>query len=509
MSSIPDKTETPMTAEKFRSVFRHDLRSHFSVLIGFGEVLREDFVSENHPSLFALDATLNSARMLLDDTITLINHCPLSSIAAFKSEVKAGLRKATLPHLRIINDGLNEIESAAGSHEILDNMLEAVRQLTLHCHAPFAERVELASTHLFNSTIQTTHNSSDNSLGRVIVIDDEPHNLRLISTFLQRLNLSVTTCSRGQDALTEIRQQTFDLILLDLHMPDMSGLEVLRKIKNQSESREIPVLIVTASDDVDELAECIEAGAVDSLTKPFQSAFLRARVLTSLGLHAAKKREQTFAEELQLQKNRIEELLGIILPREIIDELRETGKVQPRRHEHVCVFFCDIVNFTESCDTEDPVIILNQLQSLFSEFEAIADLHRLQKIKTIGDSFMAVVGLSGEELTPELQAVRAGFDMIDCAKNHKSGWSVRVGIHSGPVVSGLVGTKQFLFDIWGDTVNTAARIEGAGQPQKITASKQSFERLGAAVQGRSLGLVNLKGKGQQEIFIIDELRKFS
>ncbi|NBW80765.1 adenylate/guanylate cyclase domain-containing response regulator [bacterium] len=513
MCPSSEKIVAPISMEKFRSNFRHDLRSGFSVLIGFGEVLREDLSPVGNSIQSNLDHILSDARALLDDTMAMINHCSTGALSAFKTEVKAGLRKQTIPELRKINERISSLEEhlasledSAGKLDVLSGMLEAIRHLLLRCHSPFEQKIELPEASKLSAGFGiNTDQTIGERRGHVLVLDDELHNLHLISTFLGRLNLTSATFTNGADALHALENEKFDLILLDLHMPQMSGLEVLKEIKKNPKIDSIPILVVTASDDADELAECIEAGAIDSLTKPFQSAFLKARVLTSLTLQEAKKREQEYAEELRFQKNRIEELLAVILPREVIDELQATGEVQPRRHEHVCVLFCDIVNFTRSCDSLSPEVVLSQLQSLFSEFEVIAELHGLQKIKTIGDSFMAVVGLAGDVQEPERVAARAGLDLISCAANHNSGWQVRVGIHSGPVVSGLVGSKQFLFDIWGDTVNTAARIEGAGQPQTLTASKSAFERLGANVRGRSLGLVSLKGKGEQEVFVIEEI----
>ncbi|MEN9810985.1 MAG: Adenylate cyclase [Pseudomonadota bacterium] len=507
MSSKPQSNKEEVSIEKFRSNFRHDLRSNFSVLIGFGEVLREDLSRTNSESLATLDAALDAGRMALDDTIAMINRCSLSSISAFKTEVRAGLRKGTLSNLREVNEMLAKLVLNQDEQELVDNMLEAVRQLTLRCHSPFDQRLELRTQEI-NFQVNTVNESSDApTRGHVMVIDDEPHNLHLIGTFLGRLNLSVSTFTRGEDALAELANGGVDLILLDLHMPQMSGLEFLRQIKSKKEYQEIPVLVVTASDDADELAECIEAGAVDSLPKPFQSSFLKARVLTSLDLQAAKRRERAIARELVYQKGRIEELLSVILPRDIIDELQSTGEVQPKRHERVCVLFCDIVNFTESCDREDPVKILALLQSLFSEFEAITELQGLQKIKTIGDSFMAAIGLNQDvnEEELELRAIQAGLNMIDCARRHESGWQLRVGLHTGPVVSGLVGNKQFLFDIWGDTVNTAARVEGASKPQRVAISRTVFDTVKDKIKGQNLGKISLKGKGEQEIYLVEEI----
>lgn len=505
MNAADKKQSEPMSAEKFRSKFRHDLRSNFSVLIGFGEVLRDDLTESQQPAMVILGALIDEARLSLDATIALINQCSIQSIAVFKNEVKAGLRGQTLAGLRSLNDKLRELESVLGKHELMVNLFDALRELILRCKSPFDEKITLPSRKPKDNSGSSTTDTQEDPRSRVMVIDDEPHNLHLIGTFLGRLNLAVSTFTDGTEALAALEQSHFDLILLDLHMPAMSGLEFLKIIKSKPEHRDIPVLVVTASDDVDELAECIEAGAVDSLPKPFQSAFLRARVLTSLNLQEAKKRERAFAEELQNQKNRVEDLLEVILPRDVIDELQSTGEVQPRRHDHVCVLFCDIVNFTQSCDTEDPVKILAHLQSLFSQFEAISDLYGLQKIKTIGDSFMAAIGLNPNIDNPELAAARAGLEMIACTNSHPSGWKVRVGIHAGPVVSGLVGSKQFLFDIWGDTVNIAARVERNGSPQTLTVSKTVFERLSGSIRGHSLGLINLKGKGQHELFAVDEI----
>ncbi|MEY3901611.1 MAG: hypothetical protein RL189_917, partial [Pseudomonadota bacterium] len=127
MNSKSQSNDEEVSIEKFRSKFRHDLRSNFSVLIGFGEVLREDLSRTNSDSLATLDAALDAGRMALDDTIAMINRCSLSSISAFKTEVRAGLRKGTLPNLREINEMLAKLVLSQDEQELVDNMLEAVR----------------------------------------------------------------------------------------------------------------------------------------------------------------------------------------------------------------------------------------------------------------------------------------------------------------------------------------------------------------------------------------------
>ena len=195
-----------------------------------------------------------------------------------------------------------------------------------------------------------------------------------------------------------------------------------------------------------------------------------------------------------------------ILPERIVDELKSTGTVRARRIDGVAVLFADIVGFTSYSDSHDPEEVLESLTEMMQTFEDIARTHGLEKLKTIGDSFMAASGLLSPALNPDLQCVTAGLEMIRACEELDSGWTVRVGIHSGELVAGVLGREKYLFDIWGDTVNTASRVESTGVPGKVSVSRTSWERISHAVRGRSRGPVSLKGKGDMETFIIDGLR---
>src|SRR6185437_16076716 len=129
-----------------------------------------------------------------------------------------------------------------------------------------------------------------------------------------------------------------------------------------------------------------------------------------------------------------------------------SGRLRPRRHEDVAVLFCDIVGFTEYCDRNPPETVVANLESLVDHFEAIVERHGLEKIKTIGDAFMATAGLMRYIDNPALAAADCGLAMVDAAKSHEAGWQVRIGIHCGAVVAGVLGKKSFVFDLWGDTV---------------------------------------------------------
>ena len=175
-------------------------------------------------------------------------------------------------------------------------------------------------------------------------------------------------------------------------------------------------------------------------------------------------------------------------------ELKATGAVRPRRYENVAVLFCDVVDFTRWCDQHEPEEVVTKLRTLVERLEDVCGRHGLQKIKTIGDSFMAVAGMLQPTDTPALDCVRAGLEMV--RQTEGLDWQVRVGLHVGPVVAGVVVRSQYLFDLWGDTVNTAARIEAAGETGAVCVSEQVWEVVGASCTGTALAPIDLKGKGR-------------
>jgi class 3 adenylate cyclase len=261
--------------------------------------------------------------------------------------------------------------------------------------------------------------------------------------------------------------------------------------------------MISALDEIDSVVRCIEIGAEDYLAKPFNPVLLRARIGASLEKKRLRDREALHLREIQEEKKRSDDLLHVILPHEIVQELKANNVVLPRRHEDVAVLFCDIVGFTPYSASRQPEEIVAALQLLFEAYEELSSKHDMYKIKTIGDSFMSTAGLLIPSRNPVRNAVSCGLEMVQAAKNLPAGWDVRVGIHAGPVVAGVVGRKQYLYDLWGDTVNTAARVESHGAKAGVNVSAACWERLAGLVHGHSLGVIPVKGKGEMEIFRVD------
>jgi guanylate cyclase len=203
---------------------------------------------------------------------------------------------------------------------------------------------------------------------------------------------------------------------------------------------------------------------------------------------------------LAAEQERSERLLLNTFPPPIVERLKISQDVIAERGEEVSVLFVDIVGFTPAAErlpAEEVVVLLNKIFSAFDELVAGCGL---EKIKTIGDGFMAAAGLLHKVDDPIGRAVRCGLEMTSTLIDAHLGWEVRVGVHAGPVVAGVVGQERYQFDIWGDTVNVAARMVGMSSPGSVAATKEIFDQIASAFDGESLGMLEIKGKGEISVF---------
>jgi adenylate cyclase len=327
----------------------------------------------------------------------------------------------------------------------------------------------------------------------VLIVDDTPTNIAVVSGLLKD-SFQTKVATNGEKALAiATGPEKPDLILLDVMMPGMDGYEVCRRLKDNPATRDIPVIFLTAkTEEIDE-EKGFDVGAVDYIHKPFSGPIVLARVRTQLALQEA----LTEAKDARKQADK---LLHALLPKKAADEIRSIGTVIPRRYENVAVLFCDVTNFTAYCDLHEPEEVVSRLDALFVIFERIAAKHGLEKIKTIGDGFMAVGGLLHKIDDPLGCAVRCGLEMTTTLIDAHLDWEVRVGVHSGPVVAGVVGQERYQFDIWGDTVNVAARMVGMSSPGSVAATKEIFDQIATAFDGEALGELDVKGKGTISVF---------
>ena len=341
---------------------------------------------------------------------------------------------------------------------------------------------------------------------KILIVDDIDDNLYTLERRLKKDGYQdIEKASGGNEALKLVEEKSFDLILLDLMMPDISGLEVLKKLKTDPEHRKIPVIMVTASDEVETTAEDISAGADDYLTKPINSKLVKARVVACLKKKKFSDNEENYLKKIEADKKRTFAYLKNVLPGKVADELNSTGGLQPRRYQDVVILVCDLVGFTSFCEKNPPEVVFKELQMIFEKFEGKISSCGLEKIKTVGDAIVATAGLDRGLENPVLSACKCALGLREIAKKNDFNWGLHVGIHSGPIVAGLVGKESFQFDILGQTVNTAFNICDLTESDEIYLSSDSWIQARNYLNVESKGLLTLKSKLDMELFSLTAL----
>ena len=229
----------------------------------------------------------------------------------------------------------------------------------------------------------------------VLIVDDVAENREILVRRIERMGHRTAVAVNGEDALTSMRETQPDLILLDIMMPIVDGFGVLESMYGDQKLRDIPTIVISAASDLDNIVRALELGAIDYMPKPFNFRILRSRIDSCLERKKLRDEQRMYIEEIETQKQRADQLLHALFPDSVVQELKEHGQVEPLERNGVAVMFADIVGFTEFCRNHTSREVHSKLQHLVRAFEGIAQDFRLEQIKTIGDCFMAVAGLSG------------------------------------------------------------------------------------------------------------------
>ena len=342
---------------------------------------------------------------------------------------------------------------------------------------------------------------------RVLVVDDQ----QLVGRSVEQLlagwdDVSVHFYQTAAAALAAAREIRPTVILQDLVMPDIDGAEMVRRYRALPETEHVPVIMLSAVEEPAVKAELLASGASDYLVKLPDRLELAARVRLHSEAHARLvERNAAFAalEEanaaLARERERADRLLYAILPRSIAERLKAAPQVIAEWHAAVTVLFADLCGFTELAGRQEPRELVALLDEIFTTFDQLAAAQGIEKIKTIGDAWMAAAGLP--EPRADHAAAMAGLavDLVAeferLAARRGLAIRLRVGIHSGPVVAGVIGRDRFAYDLWGDTVNLASRMEAHGEPGRIHLSVTTAALVGEAFETVPRGEIVVKGKG--------------
>ena len=365
------------------------------------------------------------------------------------------------------------------------------------------------------------NNQSSTIQSSILVVDDTPDNVRLLSTILTEEGYQVRKALNGQRALATVQEFPPTLILLDVMMPDMNGYEVCEKLKASPQTASIPVIFLSALDHVLDKVKAFEVGGVDYITKPFQDREVLVRVANQLTIQNQQRLLQNQTKQLEecvrrlqneiqdrqraelalrIAQKKSDHLLLNILPAAIIENLKKGEGSAAERFDSATVLFADIVDFTSIAARISPLELVNLLNQIFSKFDQLTEKHGLEKIKTIGDAYMVAGGLPVPR-ADHLEAIaNMALDMQSAIADFQTDldrpFQIRIGIHTGPVVAGVIGTKKFTYDLWGDTVNVAFRMESQGLPGYIQVTAAIYDRLKDRYVFEERGAIVVKGKGE-------------
>jgi len=340
----------------------------------------------------------------------------------------------------------------------------------------------------------------------ILVVEDNEMISEPLILLLELQGYIVGLAENGRVALDKVHEQAFDLILLDIMMPEMNGYDVLRYLKSNAKLRHIPVVMLSALDDMQSVVQCIKLGAEDYLFKPFDRTLLKARIEASLDRKRWHDQEQAYLEQINQERQKADKLLLNILPEPVSERLKQGQEIIADGFEAATVLFADIVDFTRLSSQLSPGEIVQLLNDIFSAFDELADHYRLEKIKTVGDEYMVVGGVpmprdDHAEAVAEM-AIAMLVSLADVSQQYNLPLDMRIGISSGPVVAGVIGKRKFAYDLWGDTVNTASRMETYSLANHIQVSHATYMLLQKKYRFEARGEMNIKGKGQIPVFFL-------
>lgn len=324
---------------------------------------------------------------------------------------------------------------------------------------------------------------------RILIVDDDNFHNNVLRKWLAIEGYQFVDAITNGDELFR-RLEQIDLLILDLNMPGLNGFTIISRLREFRANTFLPILVITGHQDRENRIRALAAGASDFLTKPIERDESKARIENLLTIRMLYRANQ-------LERERYAALLGALLPDRIIRRLNDGQRQVADRAPLASVLFADLVGFTAVCATQPPETVVEIVGEIFGHFDKLISKTSAEKIKTVGDAYLAVGGLAGNtdhatEIAELALQFRDGVHDLPAAQRFN--FNLRIGIHVGELVSGVLPGLRPAFDIWGDTVNTAARLQASGLPNTITVSEDMRVLLSPRFQTTDRGSLELKGK---------------
>jgi adenylate cyclase len=340
---------------------------------------------------------------------------------------------------------------------------------------------------------------------KIVIAEDENIIAKDITKTLERLGYQVLGTARSGNEVIEIAKELNpDLVLMDIILEgEMSGIEAAEIIMT---SLTIPVIYLTALADNETLQRAKITEPFGYVLKPFDERTLHSSIEMALYKHKINQQLKERTRELEEERNKSNMLLHNIFPSEIVKELKETGSIKPREFPQVTLLFTDFQDFTEIASEMHPRELVSELNDLFNNFDSVINKYGLEKLKTMGDSYMVAGGLPRETDNHATSVVFAALDMMDYlaernkVSNYK--WEMRAGVHSGNVIAGVVGKNKYTYDVWGNTVNIASLMERNSSAGRVCITSATYELINGCFDCSFKDTVDITGNGNIDTYFV-------
>tara|TARA_B100001250_G_scaffold414502_1_gene453305 strand:- start:9146 stop:10708 length:1563 start_codon:yes stop_codon:yes gene_type:complete len=500
---------------------RHNLKNPINAILGYSEMLIEDcedfeltnlipdLEKINHSGKSILKIiennfkdeelnTKNSSISNIAENTQISIRIPLNDIIGYSEMI---IEDLDLDHVKSFEPDLKKIIK---SSRALEKEIENIIQFKNVDPAKNINKNNLKLVEDVLASIKPISNKKNTKkvLGKVLAVDDNINNTDILKKRLEKTGHIVNTANDGEKALgLLIKDLDYDLILLDIVMPKMNGFDLLKVIKKDERLYQIPVIMISSMDDNDSIYRCIELGADDYVTKPFEKSILDARIISCIERKQLRDKEKLLLKELEVEKDKSDNLLLNILPQNIANRLKKGEKQISNYHDNITMIFIDIINFTPQAVKIGANQLVSILNKLFKSYDEIAIKSKVEKIKTIGDSYFAISKLGDDKITSAINIIEFAKQIMSDTENinkdiTEMNIQIRIGIHSGPVTTGVIGKNKFAFDLWGASVNKASRLESTCPPGKIQISNETKELLGNKYNFKVRKGVFIKGIGR-------------
>jgi CheY-like chemotaxis protein len=440
------------------SHIRHELRNPVNALIGYAELMKEDgcVAGDLHGLEPDLDRLLEAAHRV---------NGLIGRIAAFPVED---------PH-------------EAGENAELEASVEVARDVIAKIRRRDGERTRIEE-------------------GTLLVVDDNATNRDLLSRRLAREGFTVVAAESGERALAIVGERPIDLVLLDVLMPEMDGVEVLRRLKADPLTGAIPVIMLSALDEIESAIGCVDMGAEDFLPKSFDPVLLRVRINACLELRRLREREREYERSLDEERALTEHLLGSLCPRPFAARVLAGESDIVAEVAHAVVVVGQFVGARRAGAGASARDTVDRLRSLLGSLEALAPAHGMHILRADGDGFAAAGGLDGESAGAAREAASFALAALAetgrFAREHGESLGVKLGAHAGPIAAGLIQTGRLAFDVWGDGLRTARAIAAAAPEGAIHVSPKLYAALRNTHSLDTVGEAELEGVGRMRLFAL-------